>query len=126
MAENVYVKLVDDCYNCFNDGMTKIGTGGHVTESGVRQLIVLDFILVYEDKRATTIDELMISLPPMANNEENDRIALALQKQKDRHKLFKKRFLGNLSRMGLLMETVRSTRSGARKRYPLYTPTGCP
>jgi hypothetical protein len=40
------------------------------------------------------------------NSEESDRLALALQKQKDRHRLFKRRFLGNLSKIGLLMETV--------------------
>ncbi|CAF1002327.1 unnamed protein product [Adineta ricciae] len=88
MQENVNVNLIDECYNCFNDGVTKI-----------------DFILVYEDRRATTVDELMLSLPPTVASEESDRIALAIQKQKDRHKLFKKRFLGNLSKMGLLMET---------------------
>lgn len=25
MSENVNVELIDDCYNCFNDGITKIG-----------------------------------------------------------------------------------------------------
>ncbi|CAF1280566.1 unnamed protein product [Adineta steineri] len=88
MPEHAYVQLVDDCYNCFNDGITKI-----------------DFILVYEDKRATTVDQLMISIPPTETTEEQDRIAIALKKQKDRHRLFKKRFLGNLSKIGLLMET---------------------
>ncbi|CAF4354157.1 unnamed protein product, partial [Adineta steineri] len=73
MPEHAYVQLVDDCYNCFNDGITKI-----------------DFILVYEDKRATTVDQLMISLPPTETTEEQDRIAIALKKQKDRHRLFKK------------------------------------
>ena len=48
----------------------------------------------------------MLSLPPTVASEESDRIALAIQKQKDRYKLFKKRFLGNLSKIGLLMETV--------------------
>jgi hypothetical protein len=105
MPENVHVQLIDDCYNCFNDGVTKIGK--HIILCLFRKkLYILDFILVYEDRRATTIDELMISLPPSVNNEENDRLALALQKQKDRHRLFKRRFLGNLSKLGLLMETV--------------------
>lgn len=89
MLENVHVELIDECYNCFNDGITKI-----------------DFILVYEDKRATTVDELMLSIPPSTINEENEKLAIALQKQKDRHKLFKKRFLANLVKIGLLMETV--------------------
>ena len=89
MPENVNIQLLDDCYNCFNDGITKI-----------------DYILVYEDKRATTVDELMVSIAPTVNSEESDRIAIALQKQKDRHRLFKRRFLGNLSKIGLLMETV--------------------
>lgn len=25
MSENVQVQLIDECYNCFNDGVTKIG-----------------------------------------------------------------------------------------------------
>jgi len=25
MSENVHVELIDQCYNCFNDGITKIG-----------------------------------------------------------------------------------------------------
>jgi hypothetical protein len=48
----------------------------------------------------------MVSLPPVVNNDENEKLALALQKQKDRHRVFKRRFLGNLSKIGLLMETV--------------------
>ena len=66
----------------------------------------VDYILVYEDKRATTVDQLIVSLPPPGNNDENEKLALALQKQKDRYRLFKRRFLGNLSKIGLLMETV--------------------
>ncbi len=69
--------------------------------------MILDYILVYEDKRATTVDELMVSIaPPTANNDENEKLALALQKQKDRHRVFKRRFLMNLLKKGLLMETV--------------------
>ena len=48
----------------------------------------------------------MLTIPPTVNTEESDRVAIALQKQKDRHRLFKRRFLGNLSKIGLLMETV--------------------
>lgn len=49
----------------------------------------------------------MVSLQaPVGNNDENDKIAIALQKQKDRHRLFKRRFLANLAKLGLLMETV--------------------
>jgi hypothetical protein len=44
--------------------------------------------------------------PPAANNDENERLALELQKQKDQYRIFQKRFLGNLSKIGLLMETV--------------------
>ena len=67
---------------------------------------ILDYVLVYEDKRATTVDELIVSVPQptVANNE---KLALALQKQKDRHRIFKRRFIENLSKIGLLMETVR-------------------
>ncbi len=25
MSENVHIQLIDECYNCFNDGITKIG-----------------------------------------------------------------------------------------------------
>ena len=25
MSENIHVELRDECYNCFNDGKTKIG-----------------------------------------------------------------------------------------------------
>lgn len=25
MSENVQVQLIDECYNCFNDGVTRIG-----------------------------------------------------------------------------------------------------
>lgn len=67
----------------------------------------LDFIIVYEDKRATTVDELLIAVPTNAVNEESERMAMALQKQKDRNRLFKKRFLRNLAKLGLVMETVR-------------------
>ncbi|CAF0838974.1 unnamed protein product [Rotaria sp. Silwood1] len=88
MSETVHIQLLDDCYNCFNDGKTKI-----------------DYILVYEDKRTTTTDELVISLSTTMNNDENEKLALALQKQKDRRRLFKRRFLSNLSKIGLLMET---------------------
>ncbi|CAF4012929.1 unnamed protein product [Rotaria sordida] len=88
MSEPVQVQLLDNCYNCFNDGKTKI-----------------DYILVYEDKRTTTIDELMISLPSTVNNDENEKLAIELQKQKDKRRLFKRRFLSNLSKIGLLMET---------------------
>ncbi len=48
----------------------------------------------------------MVPLPSIVNNDENERIAIALQKQKDRHRLFKRRFISNLSKLGLLMETV--------------------
>jgi hypothetical protein len=48
----------------------------------------------------------MVPLSTVANNDENERLAIALQKQKDRHRLFKRRFLSNLSKLGLLMETV--------------------
>jgi len=48
----------------------------------------------------------MVSVPPVVNNDENEKLALALQKQKDRHRVFKRRFLSNLSKIGLLMETV--------------------
>jgi hypothetical protein len=48
----------------------------------------------------------MISLPPASINDESEKLAIALRKQKDRHRLFKKRFLANLSKIGLLMETV--------------------
>jgi hypothetical protein len=47
----------------------------------------------------------MISSQPAVTNEENEKLALALQKQKDRHRLFQRRFLSNLSKKGLLMET---------------------
>ena len=66
----------------------------------------LDYILVYEDKRATTIDELAMNIAPPVNNEENDKITLELQKQKTRHRMFKRRFLVNLAKVGLVMETV--------------------
>ena len=69
-------------------------------------LSISDYILVYEDKRATTVDQLMVSMPPAVNNDESEKLAIALQKQKDRHRLFKRRFLANLSKLGLLMETV--------------------
>ncbi|CAF2635710.1 unnamed protein product [Rotaria sp. Silwood2] len=88
MFETAHVQLLDDCYNCFNDGETKI-----------------DYILVYEDKRTTTVDELMISFSATVNNDENEKLALALEKQKNRRRLFKRRFLNNLSKIGLLMET---------------------
>lgn len=29
MSENVNVELIDECYNCFNDGITKIGKGNY-------------------------------------------------------------------------------------------------
>jgi hypothetical protein len=67
---------------------------------------ILDYVLVYEDKRATSVDQLLIPMPTTVNNDENERIALALQKEKDRHRLYKRRYLSNLSRLGLLMETV--------------------
>jgi hypothetical protein len=25
MSENIQIQLIDECYNCFNDGITKIG-----------------------------------------------------------------------------------------------------
>ncbi|CAF3569598.1 unnamed protein product, partial [Rotaria sp. Silwood2] len=78
MFETAHVQLLDDCYNCFNDGETKI-----------------DYILVYEDKRTTTVDELMISFSATVNNDENEKLALALEKQKNRRRLFKRRFLNN-------------------------------
>lgn len=108
MSENVQVQLIDECYNCFNDGVTKIGE--EIVFS--RELIdvewkaFLDYILVYEDKRATTIDELAMNIAPPVNNEENDKITLELQKQKNRHRMFKRRFLVNLAKVGLVMETV--------------------
>ena len=114
MSEIVNVQLKDDSYNCFNDGITKIGQrfSKSARERGRLSCTFspLDFMLVYEDKHATTVDQLMISLPPAANNDENERIALALQKQKDRHRLYKRRYLTNLSRLGLLMETVTDPR----------------
>ena len=73
---------------------------------GERQYLLADYVIVHEDKRATTVDQLMMTPPPAVNNEESERLALALQKQKDRHRLYKRRFLANLSRIGLLMETV--------------------
>ncbi len=79
----------------------------------------LDYILVHEDKRAATVDQLMISLPPVVNNDENEKLAIELQKQKDRHRLFKRRFLSNLSKIGLLMETVCS-RFCFTKKYLLF------
>lgn len=69
--------------------------------------MILDYVLVFEDKRAMTIDELAVTIAPPVNNDENEKIALELKKQKDRHRVFKRRFLTNLTRMGLLMETVR-------------------
>ena len=63
-------------------------------------------MLVYEDKIAATVDELVISMPIGGNTDENEKAAMALQKQKDRHRLYKRRFLANLSRLGLIMETV--------------------
>jgi hypothetical protein len=54
----------------------------------------------------------MLSIsPPTGNSDENEKLALALQKQKDRHRIFKKRFIRNLSKIGLLMETVGCRRS---------------
>ncbi|CAF2057104.1 unnamed protein product [Rotaria magnacalcarata] len=88
MSETVHVLLQDDCFNCFNDGKSKI-----------------DYILVYEDKHTGTIDELILPVPSGVNSEENDRAALALQKEKDKRQLFKRRFLSNLSKIGLLMES---------------------
>ena len=69
--------------------------------------MILDYVLVFEDKRAMTIDELAVTVAPPVNNDENEKIALELKKQKDRHRVFKRRFLANLTRMGLVMETVR-------------------
>lgn len=106
MPENVNVQLKDDSYNCFNDGITKIGLGNRSLRSFSPTSIPLDYILVYEDKRATTVDQLLISLTPVVNNDENEKLALALQKEKDRHRLYKRRYLSNLSRLGLMMETV--------------------
>lgn len=54
----------------------------------------------------TIVDELVIGVSPTGNNDEIDQLALKLQKQKDRRRLFQRRFLSNLSRIGLLMETV--------------------
>ncbi|CAF3489064.1 unnamed protein product [Rotaria socialis] len=88
MSESVHLLLQDDSFNCFNDGKSKI-----------------DYILVYEDKDTATIDELILPMPPGVNSEENDRLTLALQKEKDKRQLFKRRFLSNLSKIGLLMET---------------------
>ena len=76
-----------------------------------------DYILVYEDRRATAVDQLMVSIQPATNNDESERMALALQKQKDRHRLYKRRFLSNLSRIGLVMETVNDRRKFARQRF---------
>ena len=49
----------------------------------------------------------MISLTTAVNNDESDKLTLELKKQKDKHHLFKSRFLSNLSKIGLEMETVR-------------------
>lgn len=85
-----------------------------------------DYILVYEDRRATAVDELMVSIqPPTTTNEENERTNLALQKQKDRHRLYKRRFLSNLSRIGLIMETVNTMISSSIESFLLSTNLGC-
>ena len=117
MPENILVQLVDDCYNCFNDRATKIGMGNERERvARENQKSILNYVIVHEDKRATTIDQLMMTPPPAVNNEESERLALAIQKQKDRHRLFKRRFLANLARIGLLMETVCGYRSSCASR----------
>lgn len=71
-----------------------------------------------------TIDELALTIAPPVNNDENEKIALELKKQKDRHRIFKRRFLANLRRIGLLMETVRF-KTILIERKIIFTFLGC-
>lgn len=50
----------------------------------------------------------MTTLPTVTNSEENERLALEIQKEKDRRRYFQMKFLTNLSRLGLKLETVNS------------------